>query len=210
MNHTRGITPTFCYNILPLEDGDNFVVVVAFLQAFKILLTFLFFFSRSIERATLIQFDSRYVSKRVPTSLFSFEEWPIWCLDCFVLAPSGFFTKVGSGLGNWKSVHIWFIVVIMWNRPVSMLHCLCGSLIGNKRRSTLKQAPTNYKKVMKEPRWIHTRLSTTLIVDLCVQWNGHGSYHWHKTLHSSTTTHMSTFYLVLIIILGFIISIKRK
>jgi hypothetical protein len=77
MNHTRGITPTFCYNILPLEDGDNFVVVVAFLQAFKILLTFLFFFSRSIERATLIQFDSRYVSKRVPTSLFSFEEWPI-------------------------------------------------------------------------------------------------------------------------------------
>lgn len=88
--------------------------------------------------------------------------------------------------------------------------CLCGSLIGYKRRSKLKQSPTNYKKVKKEPRWIHIRFSTTLIIDLCVQWNGHSSYHWHKTLHSSTTTHMSTIYRILIIILGYIIATKRK
>jgi len=101
----------------------------------------------------------------------------------------------------------WFIVVIMWNRPISM----CGSLIGNKGRSKLKQGPTNYRKVKKELRWIHIRLSTTLLIDLCVQWRGHGSYHWHKTLHSSTTTTlMSTFDLVLITILGYIIATKRK
>jgi hypothetical protein len=118
---------------------------------------------------------------------------------------------LGVGLGNWKSMHI---LVYCGGEYVeyTRIHvaCLCGSLIGYKRRSKLKQAPTNYKKVKKEPRWIHTRLSTTLIIDLCVQWNAHGSYHWHKTLHSSTTTHMSTFYLILIIILGYIIATKRK
>jgi len=97
--------------------------------------------------------------KRVPTSLFPFKRGQFdVCLDGWFLfwhhQPLGVsLPRLGVGLGNWKSMHI---LVYCGGEYVeyTRIHvaCLCGSLIGYKRRSKLKQAPTNYKKVKKEPR----------------------------------------------------------
>jgi len=90
------------------------VVLWLFYKAFKILLTFLSFsfFSRSIERATLIQFDSRYLSKRVRTSPFTpFKRegnFDVWMVLFWHHQPLGFFflPRLGVGLGIGKSMHI--------------------------------------------------------------------------------------------------------
>jgi len=91
-----------------------------------------FFFSRSIERATWIQLDSRYLSKRVPTSLFPFKrgQFDVWMVGfCFgTINLLGFLYQGWEwGLGIGSPCTFWFIVVVsMWNTPVSMSHAYVG------------------------------------------------------------------------------------
>jgi len=96
---------------------------MTFLQSLQDTLDFPFlffsFFSRSIERVTLIQFDSRYLSKRVPTSLLLLSrERPILMFGWFCFGTInllGFFFYQGLEwaweLGS--PCTFWFIVVIM-------------------------------------------------------------------------------------------------
>jgi hypothetical protein len=122
-----------------------------FLQAFKILLllTFLFLFLKiNWESTTLIQFDSRYLSKKSTYLPFSFQERPIWCLFGwldFVLA------KVGSGA--WElEVHAHFGLLWWWVCGIHPYPCRMPMWVSNWLQKKVKIETSSYKLQESEER----------------------------------------------------------